>query len=221
MKLALPAGEAQKKFMSSVIRLKTKPKNYKADLNGDYSINSTEEYNSEAERKREQQLNYEKAFQEGYETARQQLQNEFDAQLIKKAEEFYRILSSFEEKLEDFDSTIPEVISKVSVSIAEKILASQLENKSTIETTIRNSIKKIIGANDILIRINPGDFELLNSGNVHFLDASDTKIRFEVSENIQQGGCFIESEVGNVDARISSQLEELKRIFKNIFSSNE
>jgi flagellar assembly protein FliH len=217
----LPAGEAQKKYMSSVIRLKSKPKNYKADLTGEYSFETNEEYNSEAEIKREQQLKYEKAFQEGFETARQQLQNEFEAQLIKKAEEFYRILSSFEEKLEDFDSTIPDVISKVSINIAEKILSSQLENKSTIETTIKNSIKKIIGANDILVKINPKDFELLNAGSVHFLDTTDTKIRFEISENIQQGGCFIESEVGNVDARISSQLEELNRIFKNYFSSNE
>ncbi|RJP65578.1 MAG: hypothetical protein C4539_13040 [Ignavibacteriales bacterium] len=207
--------------MSSVIRLKSKPKNYKADLTGEYSFEANEEFNSEAEIKREQQLKYEKAFQEGFESARQQLQNEFEAQLIKKAEEFYRILSSFEEKLEDFDSTIPEVISKVSISIAEKILSNQLENKSTIETTIRNSIKKIIGANDILVKLNPKDFELLNAGNIHFLDSSDTKIRFEISENIQQGGCFIESEVGNVDARISSQLEELGRIFKNYFSSNE
>ncbi len=207
--------------MSSVIRLKSKPKNYKADLTGEYSFEANEEFNSEAEIKREQQLKYEKAFQEGFESARQQLQNEFEAQLIKKAEEFYRILSSFEEKLEDFDSTIPEVISKVSISIAEKILSNQLENKSTIETTIRNSIKKIIGANDILVKINPKDFELLNAGNIHFLDSSDTKIRFEISENIEQGGCFIESEVGNVDARISSQLEELGRIFKNYFSSNE
>jgi len=207
--------------MSSVIRLKSKPKNYKADLTGEYSFEANEEFNSEAEIKREQQLKYEKAFQEGFESARQQLQNEFEAQLIKKAEEFYRILSSFEEKLEDFDSTIPEVISKVSISIAEKILSNQLENKSTIETTIRNSIKKIIGANDILVKINPKDFELLNAGNIHFLDSSDTKIRFEISENIEQGGCFIESEVGNVDARISSQLEELSRVFKNYFSSNE
>ncbi len=207
--------------MSSVIRLKSKPKNYKADLTGEYSFEANEEFNSEAEIKREQQLKYEKAFQEGFESARQQLQNEFEAQLIKKAEEFYRILSSFEEKLEYFDSTIPEVISKVSISIAEKILSNQLENKSTIETTIRNSIKKIIGANDILVKLNPKDFELLNAGNIHFLDSSDTKIRFEISENIQQGGCFIESEVGNVDARISSQLEELGRIFKNYFSSNE
>jgi flagellar assembly protein FliH len=86
---------------------------------------------------------------------------------------------------------------------------------------LKNSIKKIIGANDILVKINPKDFELLNAGSVHFLDTTDTKIRFEISENIQQGGCFIESEVGNVDARISSQLEELNRIFKNYFSSNE
>lgn len=217
----LPAEEDQKKFMSSVIRLKNKPKNFKADMNGEYSVDSAEELNSEAEWKKEQQLKYEKAYQEGFETARQQLQNEYDAQLIKKAEEFYRILSSFEEKLADFDSTIPEVISSVSINIAEKIISSQLENKSTIEATIKKSLKKIIGSNDILIKINPKDFELLNAGSVHFLDQSDTKVRFEVSENIQQGGCFIESEVGNVDARISSQLEELNRIFKNSFSTNE
>lgn len=207
--------------MSSIIRLKNKPKNYKADINNEYSVEAGEGYNAEAEKIKEQELRYEKAFREGYETAKQQLQNEFEAQLIKKAEEFYRILSSFEEKLADYDTAIPEVISTVSINIAEKIISAQLENKSEIETIIKKSLKKIIGANDILVKINPRDFELLNAGNnINFLEESDTKVRFEVTESIQQGGCFIESEVGNVDARISSQLEELNRIFKNNISTN-
>ncbi len=207
--------------MSSIIRLKSKAKNLKTDFTGEYAVDPVGELDTEVERKREQQLKFEKAFQEGYEAARQEMQNEYEAQLIKKAEEFYRILSSFEEKLSYYDAAIPEVISSVSLNIAEKVISSQLENKSTIENTIKTALQKIIGANSISIKINPKDYELLNvGGSMNFLDGTDTKVRFEVNENIQAGGCFIESEVGNVDARISSQLEELNRIFQNNFSTN-
>lgn len=207
--------------MSSIIRLKSKAKNLKTDFSGEYAVDPVGELDTEVERKREQQLKFEKAFQEGYEAARQEMQNEYEAQLIKKAEEFYRILSSFEEKLSYYDAAIPEVISSVSLNIAEKVISSQLENKSTIENTIKTALQKIIGANSISIKINPKDYELLNvGGSMNFLDGTDTKVRFEVNENIQAGGCFIESEVGNVDARISSQLEELNRIFQNNFSTN-
>jgi flagellar biosynthesis/type III secretory pathway protein FliH len=40
---------------------------------------------------------------------------------------------------------------------------------------------------------------------------SFSKIKFEQDDRIELGGCFIESEIGNADGRISSQLNELKR----------
>ena len=45
------------------------------------------------------------------------------------------------------------------------------------------------------------------------MDDSFARIKFEPDERIDKGGCFVETEIGNVDARISTQLNELKRQF--------
>jgi flagellar assembly protein FliH len=43
---------------------------------------------------------------------------------------------------------------------------------------------------------------------------SYSNLKFESDDRIDVGGCFVESEIGNVDARISSQLNELKTLLK-------
>jgi flagellar assembly protein FliH len=206
--------------MSSVLKLKSKPKNFKTELDKEQFINAEKEIETQLIQKQEMQLRYEKAFGEGYENAKKELQNEFENQLIKKSEEFYKILSSFEGKLADYDSSLPEIISSVSLMVAEKIVSSHLENKSIINETIKKAVQKILGANEIIIKINTGDYELLNSSNnISFIDNTNTKVKFEISDKISPGGCLIESEIGNVDARIASQFEEMMRTFRNNFEN--
>ena len=144
--------------MSNVIKLKNKPINLKTDFGEEFSFEAEKEVNAQIAQKVELQNNYEKAFQEGYESARHELQSELDNQLIKKSEEFYSILSSFESKLAEYDSSLPEIIANVSIMVAEKIVSAQLENKSTINETIKKAVQKIIGTNEILIKINPKDY---------------------------------------------------------------
>jgi flagellar biosynthesis/type III secretory pathway protein FliH len=49
---------------------------------------------------------------------------------------------------------------------------------------------------------------------------SFSKIKFEKDDRIELGGCFVESEIGNADGRISSQLNELKRKLESGFSNH-
>ncbi|MCX6151025.1 MAG: FliH/SctL family protein [Ignavibacteriales bacterium] len=206
--------------MSNVIKLTRRPQNLKTEIGDEFFFEAKKEIEIQLAQKQETQLRYEKAFLEGYESAKQELQNEIDNQVMQKAEEFYRILASFEDKLSAYDSSLPEVISKVSVMIAEKIVSTGLEGKSNIEATIKKAVQKIIGASEILIKLNPKDYEMLNANNnLNSLDNSNAKVKFEVTEKIAIGGCLIESEIGNVDARISSQLEEMTRAFQGNFSN--
>jgi flagellar biosynthesis/type III secretory pathway protein FliH len=46
-------------------------------------------------------------------------------------------------------------------------------------------------------------------------------IKFEIDDNIEIGGCLIETEIGNLDARISSQLNEISKALENVIIKNE
>ncbi len=208
--------------MSNVIKLKNKPRILKTDFGFEAENQNEINQNLDAELqyKKELENQYNIGFGDGFATAKEKLENEFNSELISKSEEFYKILSSFEEKLFTYETAFNEIISTLSIKIAEKIIKSQITFKTNIEETIRESARKIIGANEILIRLHPTDYEVLvNDSSKNLIENSFTKIKFEINDTIEPGGCYIESEIGNVDARIKTQLEEIEKTF-DAYKSN-
>jgi flagellar assembly protein FliH len=97
-----------------------------------------------------------------------------------------------------------------------------VENKTAIQNTLKEAVRKILGANEIIIKINPQDYNsITQDGTQKDLEKNFSKIRFEQDENIDMGGCLIESETGNVDARISTQLDEITKQLKNNIVNEE
>ena len=69
-----------------------------------------------------------------------------------------------------------------------------------------------MGANEIRLKLNPADIEELNETTKNLIHSgSFNKIKIEPDERIELGGCLIETEIGNVDSRISTQLNEMQR----------
>ena len=77
------------------------------------------------------------------------------------------------------------------------------------------SLRKILGANNVIVKLHPEDYRQIISGNNrdNFFDESFSKMKFESDDRIEKGGCIVETEIGNVDGRVSSRLNELKRYF--------
>lgn len=211
--------------MSNVIKLNVKSKNLKAFVPA--AGESAEQfkgklYDEKDLMKREIEMRYKKGFEDGYNTAKEELEKQFTDELINKSEEFYKILSSFEEKLTSYESAFDKVVIGVSKQIASKILQREIECESIIEETLKNSIQKVLGANEVIIKVNPADHELLTDGDrSKFLDGHFTKIKFEADGNISRGGCLVETEIGNVDARVNSQLNEITKLLENKLLNNE
>ena len=73
-------------------------------------------------------------------------------------------------------------------------------------------MKKVLGANNVIIKLNEKDLANLNNESKNLLnDGSFSKIKFETDDSIEPGGCLIETDIGNVDGRIGAQLKELKK----------
>ncbi len=155
---------------------------------------------------------YRKGFQEGQEKARRELEQSFMDRLAKKYEELYNIFQQYDENLIEYEKTFELIAIETGYEIAKKILQHEIKDKSIINENVRLAINKIIGANEIKLKLNPNDLEQINDLNKNILNGSSfSKIKIEADERIEQGGCLVETEIGNVDARISTQLNELKK----------
>ena len=187
------------------------------------SIRFKSELDEIAERKKpvENQLQvqlkerYEEGFKEGYKNASTEIENIYKEKFIKKVDEFNKILKTIDEKIAGYDGEFENLVLKLSFEIAQKITRREIQKDSIIEEVLKESLKKILGANSVIIKIHPEDYKILNEdiNKKIFFDESFSKIKFEQDDRIEQGGCVVETEIGNVDGRISSQINELKKYF--------
>ncbi len=160
------------------------------------------------------------AYKKGYEDAKKEITENLtqihEGELLKQSEEFYNIISTFEDTIASYHSIFNKLVINVSQKIAEKILKRELKNKSGIEETLQKSIHKIIGANEVIVKLNQKDYETLNKNDkIKIMTQGMSHIKFEIDNNIEIGGCLIETEIGNLDARINSQLNEITKALEN------
>jgi flagellar biosynthesis/type III secretory pathway protein FliH len=196
--------------MSSIIKLKSR-NNVTVKISG--SVNSFGE-ESESEEEYLQRLEEEKQeqiYNAGREDAIKEMQAHLSKELQNKFNEYDNLMNSVNERLIEYKNSFDKIVLDVSFLIAGKIIKKEISEAPIIIDTIKEATSKIIGANSIVLRINPEDKKLIEESNENFLDSkSYSNIKYEIDERIQAGGCFIESEIGNVDARIESQLNQLK-----------
>ncbi|MCB9248065.1 MAG: hypothetical protein H6613_05735 [Ignavibacteriales bacterium] len=135
---------------------------------------------------------------------------------MEQSNEFYKILKSFEEKIIFYENSFHKIVIKVSQKISEKILHREIDNKSTIEEILEQNLSKIVGANDITIKLNPAELKIIETTSKEKISSFGiSKIRFEANDSIKKGGCLIETEIGNLDARIDNQINEIIKSLEN------
>lgn len=208
--------------MSSVVKIKSKNGKANARINdgqgfGTEDFENEEEYFKKLEEDKKQRI-----FEEGKQSAIEDLEKKFAADLSVKYEEYDKIMLSINVQLNEYQKSFDKIVIDLSFLIAEKIVKKTISQETVVMDTIKEATNKIIGANNILLRLNPADMDLIKETNQSILENNSySNINYEVDERIEKGGCYIESEIGNVDARISSQLNELKSKIENKLFDDE
>ncbi len=165
---------------------------------------------------------YESGYKEGFKKAVENLENTYRERLEKKFRDIHKIISALNEKTDLYDREFERVTLKLSFILSEKILQREIMLNSSITAVLNEALRKVIGSNNILVKLNSGDYELISRESNRIIHAdSFSKIKFESNDRIEKGGCIVETEIGNVDASISSQLNEMKKQFDSILNTHE
>jgi len=155
---------------------------------------------------------YRMGYKEGQEKTKRDLEQDFSNKLIRKYEEVYNILQQYDENLLEMEKAFERLVIDTAYEMAKKIVQREIEDRTIINENVKVAINKIIGANEVRLKLNPEDIEALSVDSKNMINSSSfTKIKIESDDRIEKGGCLIETEIGNVDARVSTQLTELKR----------
>lgn len=198
--------------MSSVIKLGKSSGivNFKVSDHSSYGV-SDSETEEEYLRRLEEEKN-EQIFNAGREDAIKELKNHYNETLRSKFVAYESLIFSIDEQMNEYRDAFDKVVINTSFLIASKVLQKSISDSPIITETIKEAIRKVIGANSIVLRLSPTDRALIQETDMEYFDNSSySNLKFEVDDRIDSGGCLVESEIGNVDARISSQLNELKK----------
>lgn len=206
--------------MSDVIKLN--PRTQKTGVKI-AAIGSSADIQSEAESaKKLLDEYYERGFKEGYEKAKKDAERELSDKLFRKYEEMHRILQQFDESFADYEISFEKLVISTAFEVAKKIIQRELGEQTVINENVKSAVVKVMGANEVRLKLNPSDIDELNTESKNLLNGNSfNKIKIEPDERIEQGGCLIETEIGSVDARISTQLNEIQKLLEdNLIKKN-
>ena len=108
---------------------------------------------------------------------------------------------------------------QLAIAIAEKILNQEVaQRKDVILGVLQGVLKNITETDGMKIRLNQQDFRFMMEAQKDFLPSFDgvRNVVFEEDASIKRGGAIVETMFGEVDARLESQLEEIKKAMLKI-----
>ena len=107
----------------------------------------------------------------------------------------------------------PEIV-RLAVAIAERILAQHIavDRETVIEMT-RSAVGRLVSRETVTVRVNPGDIELMREhrDRIMAMNAIDS-MRIIEDQRVDRGGVVLETEAGTIDAKVSTQLREVRRL---------
>lgn len=156
---------------------------------------------------------------EAYRKGLEQGQAQGQMMAAKRIEPLVKTLSHAIEELKKMRQHIIEKhqdqIIEILMIMTEKIIHREIHlSPDIILDTLRHACSHLTETDEIRLRVHPSDFEyirdmervistqLTGKGNIHFMEDTD----------IERGGIIIDTEFGEIDASIRSQIEHMKEV---------
>jgi flagellar assembly protein FliH len=107
----------------------------------------------------------------------------------------------------------PEIV-RLSTAIAERILHKHVSvDPATVLDMARNAITRIVNRENVTVRVNPADIETMRENRDRLMLFNDIEhMRVIEDQRVDRGGVVIETEAGTIDAKVSTQLREVRRL---------
>ncbi len=120
-----------------------------------------------------------------------------------------RAMTKRGEILDEAEAQVVELVLLISKKVVKVISENQ---KSVVVQNIAQALRKLKTKSDVIIRVNLADLELATEHIKDFVQLTENAKKVQVIEDttIDRGGCVIETDFGEIDARIASQLRELE-----------
>jgi flagellar assembly protein FliH len=99
--------------------------------------------------------------------------------------------------------------------IAEKVIGATIaSDREAVLGVVSGALLRTTDRDHLVLEVNPGDFELVRDSAAELAARLGGISRMEVvsERRVEAGGCVVRTEAGEIDARVSSQLERVRQL---------
>ena len=124
------------------------------------------------------------------------------------------ILERAQDKRTEILAETEQQIIDLVLLISRKVIKIISENqRNVVISNVVQALRKVKGRGNIIIKVNMLDIKLTSEHKKEFIDQVEGVKSLQIVEDttVDPGGCVIETDFGEIDARISSQLAELEQ----------
>jgi flagellar assembly protein FliH len=149
----------------------------------------------------------------GYQEGHEEGFNEGKAEVDRLVERTRVVLERAQNKREEILVETEQEIIDLVLLIARKVIKNISESQRTVViNNIIQALRKVKGKGTVIIRVNLADVKLTTEHTKDFIQMFEGTRDIQIQEDstVDSGGCVIETDFGEVDARIASQLAELE-----------
>ncbi len=148
---------------------------------------------------------FEKGYREGLEAAKTKVE-----EVLSRLE---TLLNSISEAKDRVFEAIADELLDFAIAFSEKIVKKSISgDREVVLRNMREALSKLTLFRSVVVRVNPEDLELVKSFGPSILREFSThsKLSVEPDDDVERGGCIVETEFGKADARIGSQIKRLR-----------
>ncbi|MDC7224043.1 MAG: flagellar assembly protein FliH, partial [Spirochaetales bacterium] len=149
----------------------------------------------------------------GYEAGRKEGFDEGKAEVERLVDRLHVILDGAIEKrndiIEEAESQLIDLVLLISQKVVKVISDNQ---KNVVINNVVQALRKLKSRGNVAIHVNLADLELATDNVNNFINMVENVQSITVLEDttVDKGGCIIETDFGQIDARVSSQLKEIE-----------
>ncbi|MDI6870348.1 MAG: FliH/SctL family protein [Bacillota bacterium] len=154
---------------------------------------------------------YQAGFREGEERGLAEGRAKAEAEMEAAVKQAMKVLTAAVHEKARLVASSREDVLKIVRRVAEKIIRAEVRlDPAVVERAIDASLRLVTERSQVLVRVSPEDLARAREGVPHFLKYFTPSAVVEVCADprLTPGGCLIETNGGNIDAQLETQLEE-------------
>ncbi|MFO1336649.1 MAG: FliH/SctL family protein [Burkholderiaceae bacterium] len=116
-----------------------------------------------------------------------------------------QLMAAFDQQTQALDARLADTLVQTAVTLARQVVRSEIAQRPELIVQVAQDAvgAVILSARHLRLRLHPQDLPLVEAGLADLLQARHVLLQADVA--LQPGGCVVESDLGQVDARIEAR----------------